>query len=73
MADQNHSTIDASLQGAQDAFSDISDMLLGADTLIAQHQDADGELLAVARNLIRLVREAAATAGNAADRTLVTT
>lgn len=73
MATQNHSTVAASLQAAQNTFTDITDMLLAADALIAQHHDADGDLLAVARNLIRMVGNTAATAGNAADRTLITT
>lgn len=73
MAVQNHSTVATSLQAAQAAFNDIADMLLGADALIAQHRDADGDLLAIARNLIRLVRDAASAAGNAVDQALITT
>lgn len=70
MAVQNHSTVPASLQAAQDAFNDIKDLLLGADALIAQHDDADNEILAVARNLIRQVRAVATSAGHAADLSL---
>lgn len=60
MADQNNSTVPVSLQATEDTFSDICDMLLGADALIAQHQDADSNLLSAARNLIRMARDATA-------------
>lgn len=58
MADQNNSTVPVSLQSTEDTFSDISDMLLGADALIAQHQEADNNLLSAACNLIRMARDA---------------
>jgi len=71
MADQNHSTIAASLQAAQNTFTDITDMLLAADALIAQHHDADGDLLAAASNIIRHIRKTATVAGCAADSALI--
>lgn len=67
MAVQNHSTIAASLQAAQDAFTDIANLLLGAEALIAQHPDADSDLLASANSILRQIRSAADIAGNAAD------
>ncbi len=67
MVAQNHSTVAASLQAAQDAFTDIADLLLGAEALISQHEDADGDLLAPACNILRQIRCAADAAGDAAD------